>query len=62
MTANMDHLSDMMLTWAATTRQPSENRTHVCICRPTFPGVLARSNRVEATARSRPYAVMTAVR
>ena len=46
--------SSIMLTWAATTRQPSGKRTQVCICRPTFVGALARWNSVEATAWSRP--------
>ena len=30
----------MMLTWAATTRQPSGNRAQVCIWRPTLPGIV----------------------
>jgi hypothetical protein len=34
--------SSMMLTWAATIRQPSAKRTQVCICRPTRPGALSR--------------------
>ena len=34
--------SSMMLTWAATTRQPSGNRIQVCICRPTLPGAVSR--------------------
>ena len=42
------------LTWAATTNQPSGKRTQVCICRPTLPGMVARWNRVEAIAKSRP--------
>ena len=46
--------SSIKLTCAATTRQPSAKRTQVCICRPTFPGTLARWNSVEATAWSRP--------
>src|SRR4051812_1161340 len=34
--------SSMMLTWAATIRQPSGKRTQVCIWRPTRPGTLSR--------------------
>ena len=34
--------SGMMLTWAATTFQPSGKRTQVCIWRPTLPGKLSR--------------------
>ena len=34
--------SSMMLTWAATIRQPSGKRTQVCICRPTLPGSVSR--------------------
>ena len=44
----------MTLTWAATMRQPPGKRTQVCICRPTFPGVASRWNKVAATAKSRP--------
>ena len=46
--------SSIMLTWAATMRQPSGKRTQVCICRPTLPAALSRRNRVAATAQSRP--------
>ena len=49
-----DLASSMMLTWAATMRQPSGKRTQVCICRPTLPGADSRRNRVAATAQSRP--------
>ena len=42
--------ASMMLTCAATTRQPSGKRTHVCICRPTLPARAGRWNSVEATA------------
>ncbi len=46
--------SSIRLTCAATTCQPSANRTQVCICRPTLPGTVSRRNSVEATAKSRP--------
>src|SRR4051794_41166611 len=51
--------SSIVLTCAATTRQPSGKRTHVCCWRPTLPGAPARYTRVEATAKSRPKVVMT---
>ena len=46
--------ASMMLTCAATTRQPSGKRTQVCIWRPTLPTSVGRWNSVEATAQSRP--------
>ncbi len=46
--------SSMMLTWAATMRQPSAKRIQVCICRPILPGALSRRKSVAATAQSRP--------
>src|SRR5271166_7043017 len=53
------HGAAITLTCAATTRQPCEVRTQVCICRPTWPGVESRWNRVEAVAKSRPKVVIT---
>ena len=50
----MRPVSSMMLTWAATIRQPSGKRTQVCICRPILPGALSRRKRVAAIAQSRP--------
>src|SRR5687768_15836281 len=51
--------SSSRLTCAATTFQPLGNRTQVCIWRPTLPGKVFRWNNVDATAKSRPYVVMT---
>jgi len=34
--------SSIVLTWAATMRQPSGKRTQVCIWRPTLPDAFAR--------------------
>ena len=44
----------MRLTWAATIRHPCGIRTQDCICRPILPGAEARSNNVDAMAKSRP--------
>ena len=46
--------SSMMLTWAATIRQPMGKRTHVCICRPILLDAPSRRNSVAAIAQSRP--------
>ena len=39
---NIVRQAPIRLTCAATTRQPSGNRTQLCICRPTLPGALSR--------------------
>ena len=49
----------MTLTWPTTMRQPSSQRTQVCVMRPTLPGAVVRWNSVEAIAKSRPKAVIT---
>jgi hypothetical protein len=42
--------SSITLTWPATTRQPSLQRTHVWVWRPILPGAVLRRKSVEATA------------
>src|SRR5262249_45219887 len=58
-TASVVHLAgwSIVLTCAATMRQPCGNRTHVCIVRPSFPD--GRRCKVDAVAKSRPNVVIT---